>query len=142
MAGPTLRPGMSFAQFRISSHLGSGGMGEVYQAYDTKLDRHVALKILPPSLVENRERVKRFTREAKAASALNHPHLVAIYDIGEAELDLGRVHYIAMELIEGQTLRRAIADGIQLRRGLEILGQAANALARAHDAGIVHRDLK
>jgi len=120
-------------------------MGEVYKARDTTLDRTVAVKILPPDLLKNDERVRRFIQEAKSASSLNHPHIVTIYEIGQADMngDGKPVHYIAMELVDGATLRRHIHDhDTELRTLLGYLAQAAEGLAKAHEAGIVHRDLK
>ena len=138
------------------SLLGAGGMGQVYLARDGSLDRSVALKILPPDLVRNEERVRRFVQEAKSASSLSHPHIVAIYEIGEADVRLAtdaatgddhagalHVHYIAMELVSGRTLRDLIhRDKTDLRLLVRYLSQAADGLAKAHAAGIVHRDLK
>lgn len=120
-------------------------MGEVYKARDGRLDRTVALKILPPDLVRNDERVRRFVQEAKSASSLNHPNIVTIHEIGQAVIDSNEkpVHYIAMELIDGATLRRRIHDtDTDLRTVIGYLAQAAEGLAKAHEAGIVHRDLK
>jgi len=114
-------------------------MGEVYLAQDLKLDRKVALKILPADLATSRDRMDRFVREAKSAAALNHPHIAHIYEIGEAE----GTHFIAMEFIEGETLRNKIhRDKTSLPDLLKYLNQAAEGLAKAHSAGIVHRDLK
>jgi serine/threonine protein kinase/Tol biopolymer transport system component len=131
--------GRTLAHYSIVEKLGEGGMGAVYKARDTRLDRFVALKILPAERMADPDRRRRFIQEAKAASALNHPNIVTIYDIGEA---VG-VHYIAMEYVEGRTL-----DGVIGRRGLplpEALGlavQIADGLGKAHGAGIIHRDLK
>ncbi len=150
--------GTSISHYSIQSRLGAGGMGEVYKALDTRLDRPVALKILPPDLVSDEDRVRRFIQEAKAASALNHPHIVTIYEIGQSQPEMSGaqeaatggfpahatvVHYIAMEFIEGDTLRARIhRDKTDLKRLLEYLAQAAEGLSKAHGAGIVHRDLK
>lgn len=149
--------GTSISHYSIQSRLGAGGMGEVYKALDTRLDRAVALKILPPDLVSDEDRVRRFIQEAKAASALNHPHIVTIYEIGQSQPEVSGaqegtggfpahatvVHYIAMEFIEGDTLRARIhRDKTDLKRLLEYLAQAAEGLSKAHGAGIVHRDLK
>jgi Serine/threonine protein kinase len=145
----SLPEGASVARYKIVELLAAGGMGEVYKAYDRSLDRHVALKILPPFLTILDERVRRFIQEAKAASSLNHPNIITIHEIGHAipaldEKPSGEpVHYIAMELVDGQTLRQKIyADKRDLRSLLRLLAQAADGLARAHAAGIVHRDLK
>jgi len=129
----------TLSHYRIVSKLGAGGMGEVYLAQDTKLDRKVALKILPAEVAANRDRMERFVREAKAAAALNHPNIAHIYEIGE---DKG-INFIAMEFIDGVTLREMIhRERTELRKLLRILQHAAEGLARAHAAGIVHRDLK
>jgi eukaryotic-like serine/threonine-protein kinase len=114
-------------------------MGEVYRARDARLGRDVALKVLPVSVAENADRLKRFEKEARAASALNHPNLVTVHEIGSSN----GVEYIAMELVEGRTLREVLADGpMATRRLLGIAAQTADGLAKAHGAGIVHRDLK
>jgi eukaryotic-like serine/threonine-protein kinase len=122
-------------------------MGEVYKAHDESLERAVALKILPPELTRNDERVRRFVQEAKSASSLSHPHIVSIYEIGQAEVqDEGEshpVHFIAMELVDGRTLKREIhEERTDLRTLLEYMAQVADGLAKAHSAGIIHRDLK
>jgi len=127
------------SHYRIVSKIGAGGMGKVYLAQDTKLDRKVALKILPAELAANRDRMERFIREAKAAAALNHPNIAHIYEIGESD----GTHYIAMEFIDGETLREKIhRDKAPLPQLLEYLIQVAQGLTKAHAAGIVHRDLK
>jgi tetratricopeptide (TPR) repeat protein len=125
--------------YDIVGALGRGGMGEVYRATDSRLDRPVALKILPPELGRDPERLARFEREARLASSLNHPNIVVIYDIGS---DQG-VHYIAMEYVEGETLFDFLRRGVPpLAVTTDIVSQVADALARAHAAGIIHRDLK
>lgn len=134
-----LEPNTTLAHYRIVSKLGAGGMGEVYLAQDSKLDRKVALKILPPQFAEDRDRMARFIREAKSASALNHPNIITIYEIGENE----GTHFIATEFIDGQTLNAyAKSNPLQLKTVLEMAIQIASALDEAHSAGIVHRDLK
>jgi serine/threonine protein kinase/Tfp pilus assembly protein PilF len=125
-------------RYEIRSQIGKGGMGEVYQALDTELDRTVAIKILPTEVASDQQRLQRFIQEAKAASALNHPHILTIHEIGT----VGDSRFIAMEFIDGDTLRQRIAAGMKLEEILEISIQVASALAAAHAAGIVHRDIK
>jgi Tol biopolymer transport system component len=137
-----LEPGTRLGSYEVTRILGVGGMGEVYCARDPRLARDVAIKILSPSLAQDPDALARFEREAKTASALNHPHIVHIYEIGEASTAGGAVHYIAMEFVEGQTLRARLNAGARAAQLLETLAQAADALSRAHGAGIVHRDLK
>src|SRR2546425_5468572 len=135
----TLGAGTKLGRYEIRSKIGEGGMGEVYLAQDTKLDRKVALKILPAEVASNRDRMERFIREAKSAATLNHPNIAHIYEIGEAD-DL---NFIAMEFIDGQTLREMIhGRQTDLTKLLRHLQHVANGLAKAHAAGIVHRDLK
>ncbi len=125
--------------YEIVGRLGGGSMGEVYRARDTRLGREVAIKVLPEGLSSDAERLSRFEREARLASSLNHPNIIAIYDIGQ----FGATRFIAMELVEGRTLREVLSAGrLSMQRLLEIAVQAAEGLARAHEAGIVHRDLK
>jgi Tol biopolymer transport system component len=134
-----LPAGKKLGPYEVLAPLGAGGMGEVYRARDTRLDRIVAIKILPPELSNDADRVSRFEREARAASALNHPAIVSIYDI--ARVDSASV--IVMELVDGKTLREILASGpLPMRRLLPIAAQVADGLAKAHAAGIVHRDLK
>jgi serine/threonine-protein kinase len=134
-----LQPGSGISHYRIISRLGIGGMGEVYLAQDTTLDRKVALKILPAEIAANQDRMRRFVQEAKAAAALNHPHIAHIYEIGEAE----GTHFISMEHVDGETLREKIHRGqTSMPKLLKYLAQVAEGLAKAHAAGIVHRDLK
>ncbi len=134
-----LRTGQRLGPYEIAAPLGAGGMGEVYRARDPRLQREIAIKVLPPSVATDPERLKRFEKEARAASALNHPNLVTVHDIGAAN----GVEYIAMELVDGRTLREVLADGaLPIRSFLSIAAQASDGLAKAHAAGIVHRDLK
>jgi DNA helicase-2/ATP-dependent DNA helicase PcrA len=127
------------AHYRILERLGAGGMGTVYKAHDEKLDRLVALKLLTADSLPHEDRRRRFLQEARAASALNHPHILTIYDIGESE---GKP-FIAMEYIQGETLRQKIANrALSFSDSLDIAGQVAEGLAKAHEHGIVHRDLK
>jgi eukaryotic-like serine/threonine-protein kinase len=133
------RAGRRLGGYEIRAKLGAGGMGEVYRARDTRLDRDVALKILPEEFASDPGRVRRFEGEARAASALNHPNIVTVYEVGSADAHA----YIAMELVEGKTLREALAAGpLALKKLLDVACQIASGLARAHEAGIVHRDLK
>ncbi len=131
--------GRTLSHFRLEARIGAGGMGEVYRGMDTRLDRTVAVKILPSDLHLDDDRKRRFTQEARTASALNHPNIVTLHDVGsEAGID-----FIVMEIVEGKTLeevigRRPLAIGPLLRYATQI----ADALTAAHAAGIVHRDLK
>jgi Tol biopolymer transport system component len=132
-----LAPGTQFGAYEIVAPIGSGGMGEIYRAHDPRLNRDVAIKVLPEKSCADREAVARFQQEAQAASALNHPHILTIYEVGVAPRD-----YIAMEYIDGETLRERIAHETDIATTIELLIQVADALARAHEANIVHRDLK
>jgi serine/threonine-protein kinase len=135
----SLSPNTSIFHYRIISQLGAGGMGEVYLAQDTKLDRKVALKILLADVASKPDRMERFIREAKSAAALSHPNIAQVFEIGEHE----GTHYIAMEYIDGLTLRDKIhVEHTELRKLLRHLQHAAEGLSKAHAAGIVHRDLK
>jgi len=137
----TLKYGTRLGPYEVTALLGSGGMAEVYRARDVRLGREVAIKILPEELSSDEESLSRFTREAQTASALNHPHLVTIYDIGEVDVGAQRLHYIAMELIRGETLRHHFAHASR-EVLLRYIAGVADGLAKAHDAGVVHRDLK
>ncbi|HET7747472.1 MAG TPA: serine/threonine-protein kinase, partial [Vicinamibacteria bacterium] len=135
----TLQPGARLGPYEIGASLGAGGMGEVYRARDTRLDRTVAIKVLPAALSSDPDRRARFEREARAISALSHPHICALFDVGRQD----ETDYLVLEYVEGQTLAERIAKGplpIEqvLRHGFEI----ADALDKAHRQGIVHRDLK
>jgi serine/threonine protein kinase len=131
--------GRTLAHYRINTAIGAGGMGEVYRATDSKLGREVALKILPPDMARDPERLARFQREARAVAALNHPHIVTIYSVEESD----GVHFLTMELVEGQSLDHRIPEGgLPIQQIVEIAGALADALAAAHDKRIVHRDLK
>ncbi len=135
----TIAAGTKLGRYEIRSKIGAGGMGEVYLAQDTKLDRKVALKILPADVAGHQDRMRRFVQEAKAASALNHPNIITIHEIDQT--DSG--HFIATEFIDGQTLReRELKPPVKLAESLDIAAQIASALAAAHAAGIVHRDIK
>ena len=134
-----LLPGTHLGPYEIVTLLGVGGMGEVYRARDARLGRTVAIKILPAEFAADSDRLLRFEREARSASALNHPNIVTIYDLGQD----GSTRYIAMELIEGKTLRELLNEGsLPIRKAIEIAAQVAEGLAKAHEAGIAHRDLK
>src|SRR5437660_1928191 len=135
----TLSAGEFVGRYEIRSRLGVGGMGEVYLAQDTELDRKVALKILPAEVAANQDRIRRFVQEAKAAAALNHSNIAHIYEIGEGE----GTHFIAMEFIDGKILRHRIVErSMKLSEVLDLAIQCASALAAAHLAGIAHRDIK
>ena len=134
-----LGPGNTIGPFKIQSLLGKGGMGEVFSAVDTRLDRTVAIKVLPPEFSSNSELRSRFEREARAISSLTHPHICTLYDIGHEN----GTDYLVMERLEGQTLSDRLRKGpLALEQALEYGIQIAAALDRAHRAGIVHRDLK
>jgi hypothetical protein len=132
-------PGRRLGPYELLGPLGAGGMGEVHRARDTRLAREVAIKVLPPEVAKDESRLRRFEKEARSASALNHPNIVTVYDIGETD----SIHWIAMERVEGKTLREMLFGGaLPIRKLLPIAAQIADGLARAHEAGIIHRDLK
>ncbi len=134
-----LQTGKLLGQYKILDPIGAGGMGEVWLAEDTRLGRKLALKILPTEFTADASRVARFEQEARAASALNHPNIITIYDIGKSE----GIHFIATEFIEGRTLRHRLSPAeMHLSEALEITIQIAGALQAAHEAGITHRDIK
>ncbi|MCI0388898.1 MAG: protein kinase [Acidobacteria bacterium] len=138
-AGEETLIGQTLGHYRILSLLGEGGMSEVYLALDMRLERHVALKLLLEQFTRDANRLRRFIQEAKAASALNHPNIITIHDIGATE----SVHFVATEYVEGRTLRQLMTGApLGLGRALDVTTQIANALAAAHSAGIVHRDIK
>lgn len=131
--------GAEFKHYKIVKLLGKGGMGEVYLAEDTKLDRKVALKFLPPEFAADKNRLNRFFREAKSASALNHPNIVTIHEIGQTD---GK-HFIVTEFVEGKTLREAMPEnGFSIEQSLKIAVQIASGLEAAQTAGFIHRDIK
>src|SRR5215470_1324137 len=135
----TIGVGTRLGRYEIISQLGTGGMGEIYLANDTQLDRRVALKLLSERYTGNALWLRRFIREAKAASALNHPNIITIHEIGRA----GGIHFIATEYIEGKTLRTHLAEGpMKISSAINIAAQVANALSAAHSTGIIHRDIK
>jgi len=131
--------GTHLGRYEIRSQLGAGGMGEVYRARDEKLNRDVAIKVLPASPSQDKDRLRRFEQEAQAAGALNHPNILAVYDVGTHDGS----PYIVSELLEGEELREQLNDGsLQQRKALDYAQQIAQGLAVAHERGITHRDLK
>jgi serine/threonine protein kinase len=136
---PVLAAGQQLSHYEVIDLLGTGGMGEVYLAQDRRLGRKVALKLLPADFTKDQSRMRRFQQEARAASALNHPNILTIHDIG----DLEGQYFIASEFIDGVTLRQRLSQpGIPITEALDIAVQIASALSVAHKAGIVHRDIK
>ena len=135
----SLSSGQSLGPYTIIAPLGAGGMGEVYRAHDARLNRDVAIKVVPPAVAGNPEALARFERESRAIAALSHPNILTIFDVGE-----GNGHpYAVMELLEGETLRAQITHGpLPVRKAVEIAAQIARGLAAAHDKQIAHRDLK
>src|SRR5271154_1199919 len=134
-----LAPGTKLGPYEIQSPLGAGGMGEVYRAKDTRLDRTVAIKILPEQLSSDPVRKQRFEREAKTISSLNHPHICTLHDVGSED----GVDYLVMECAEGETLAKRLEKGpLPLEQVLKYGAQIGDALDKAHRSGIVHRDLK
>src|SRR5207247_2511159 len=135
----TLDAGTKLGRYEIRSKIGEGGMGEVYRARDEKLNRDVAIKVLPATFSQDAERLRRFEQEAQATSALNHPNILAVYDVGTHE----GAPYVVSELLEGETLRQRIGGtAFAQRRAIDYALQIAHGLAAAHERGIVHRDLK
>src|SRR5262250_2266064 len=134
-----LSPGIRLGPYEIVAPLGAGGMGEVYRARDTRLDRTVAIKILPQHLSNDPVRKQRFEREAKTISSLNHPHICVLYDIGRQD----GIDFLVMECVEGETLAKRLEKGpLPLDQVLKCGAQIADALDKAHRNGVVHRDLK
>jgi eukaryotic-like serine/threonine-protein kinase len=130
--------GKTLSHYQVTEKLGAGGMGEVYLAQDTQLGRNVALKLLPAQFTQDEDRLRRFEQEARAASALNHPNIITIYEIGQ----VGDAHFIATEFVDGQTLRQQMTSRLRLSEALHVVIQVAGALTAAHSAGILHRDVK
>jgi Tol biopolymer transport system component len=136
---PNLSEGERLGNYEVLRKIGAGGMGEVYLARDTRLGRRVALKLLPRSVVLHHDRLRRFMQEALAVSALNHPNILTIHEVGQS----GSVHYIVMEYVDGETLRERLQRSpFRLREALKVASQIADALSAAHSAGIIHRDIK
>src|SRR5437588_4190312 len=134
-----LSPGTHLGPYEITGLLGSGGMGEVYRARDTRLERTVAIKILPGEFSDDPIRKQRFEREAKTISSLNHPHICVLHDVGSQD----GVDYLVMECVEGETLAKRLEKGaLPLEQVLKFGAQVADALDKAHRSGVVHRDLK
>src|SRR6201993_1159355 len=134
-----LTSGTKLGPYEIESLLGAGGMGEVHRAHDSRLNRTVAIKVLPASFSADRERLQRFAQEARAAAALNHPNILSIFDIGEEQ----GAPYVVSELLEGEALRERLRNGpLPIRKVIDYAMQVAKGLAAAHEKGIVHRDLK
>jgi serine/threonine-protein kinase len=135
----SLTPGLSLLHFRLIDRIGEGGMGEVWRAVDTTLDRDVAIKVLPPAFAGDPERLSRFEREAKVLASLNHPNIAAIFGFPES----GGLRFLEMELVRGEDLAQILERGpLTLREALDAAKQIAAALEAAHDSGVIHRDLK
>ena len=134
----TLEPNTSVSHYKILSEIGKGGMGEVYLAQDTKLNRKVAIKFLSDEFSRDSDKLNRFVQEAQSASALNHPNIITVFEIGETD----NTQYIALEHIEGETLTARLGKKLDFSTALDIATQIASALDAAHSAGIVHRDIK
>jgi len=131
--------GTRLGPYEVYDSIGAGGMGEVYRARDTRLDREVAIKILPESFATDADRLRRFEQEARTLAKLNHPNIVAIFDVGQ----FNGAAYVVSELLEGETLRNKLRGGaLSSRRAIECAAQIAEGLAAAHDKGVTHRDLK
>src|SRR5262249_1583518 len=135
----SMNPGTKLGRYEIRSKIGAGGMGEVYRAFDPKIGREVAIKVLSSDLAANKERVARFEPEAQAAGALNHPNILAIHDVDTED----GVLYVVSELLEGEELREPLNQGaVPLRKTIEYGRQIVSGLTAAHEKGIIHRDLK
>src|SRR5262245_21367912 len=135
----TVAPGSRLGPYEVLAPLGAGGMGEVWRVRGTRLAREAASKVLPADVADDASRLQGFEKEGRSASALNHPNIVTIYDIGETDA----VHWMGMEKVDGRTLRETLFGGaLPIKKLLAIAAQVADGLAGAHEAGIVHRDLK
>ena len=131
--------GVKLGPYEILGPVGEGGMGEVYRARDTRLNRSVAIKVFPQSIANDPDRMRRFEQEARTVAALNHPNILAVYDVGVQE----GTPYLVTELLEGETLRERLDRGpISVRKAVDIALQIAHGLSAAHERGIIHRDLK
>src|ERR1700737_1015577 len=134
-----LSAGAKLGSYQVTAQIGAGGMGEVYQAHDTKLGRDVAIKVLPADFINDVERLARFQREARMLAALNHPNIATIYGLEQSD----GVHYLVMELVPGQTLAERVGAGaLKIEETLRVATQIAEALEAAHEKGVIHRDLK
>ncbi|MBL8205840.1 MAG: protein kinase [Blastocatellia bacterium] len=139
----TITPGTQLGAYEILSPLGAGGMGEVHRARDTRLNREVAIKVLPADFAKDADRLRRFEQEALATSALNHPNILTIYEFGSVSTEAGATHFLASEFIDGETLRDRLQRApLPLNEAIDIAVQTAQALAAAHEANIIHRDIK
>src|SRR5687767_7681568 len=135
----TLLPGLRIGAYEIVELVGEGGMGQVYRAHDPRLGRDVAIKVLPAAFSTDADRLRRFEQEARSAAALNHPNILAVYDVGTHDA----APYIVSELLAGTTLRERISTGpLPVRKATDLAIQVAHGLAAAHEKGVVHRDLK
>src|SRR6202165_5378013 len=134
-----LASGTKLGSYEVVAQIGAGGMGEVYQAHDTKLGRDVAIKVLPAEFINDPERLSRFQREARTLAALNHPNIATIHGLEQSD----GVHYLVMELVPGQTLAERVSAGsLKIEEALKVAAQIADALEAAHEKGVIHRDLK
>jgi serine/threonine protein kinase len=131
--------GEKFGPYEVQGHIGEGGMGEVYRARDTRLSRSVAIKVLPQAIANDPDHMRRFEQEARTVAALNHPNILAVYDVGVQD----GTPYLVTELLEGETLRERLDRGpVPVRKAVELGLQIAHGLSAAHERGIIHRDLK
>src|ERR1700722_8832714 len=135
----TLSAGTKLGSYEVTAQIGAGGMGEVYQAHDTKLGRDVAIKVLPEAFAHDPERLSRFQREAKILASLNHPNIATIHGLEQSD----GAYFLVMELVLGETLAERVSAGaLKVEETLKVAGQMAEALEAAHERGVIHRDLK